>query len=124
MTVKLTYRELQRLSIARLLMTIGNDVCLVYADSQLVFKVKAASEKDILLDSQAIVRKKSIRDSQAMEAKSGVGLDSQANRHEYADSQAKTDNARHGQLDSQAGRRGQDDSQTVVIGGRRFKRAV
>ena len=93
------------MSIAKLLVKLGSDVGIIYVDSQPMLKLKVATEGDVI-----------VLDSQATKAKTRVGRDSQANRREQDDSQAKLGGNGRKQIDSQA--------EYVVIGGRRFKKPL
>lgn len=52
MTVKLNYREFQRMNAGKLLSVLGEDIGLVYVDGQAMFKVKVISKSDLGHDSQ------------------------------------------------------------------------
>lgn len=64
--IKLTYRDLQRLSSGKLLGLLGEAVGIVYVDGQPIFKIKVVSESDLTLDSQrSSLKNGEAHDSQA-----------------------------------------------------------
>ena len=55
MAVKLTFRDMQRWSVTKLMQALGNEVGQVHVNGEAIFKIRVMTEKDLSSDSQASI---------------------------------------------------------------------